>query len=83
MRYYRCRCGESRSFGSMPPARCRGCTKCGTDLVDMELCGPDDHATPVPHEFYTEQVETNEGPKELDRCRRCHRTRAELAEVES
>lgn len=78
MQYYRCRCGETRSFGSMPPDRCRGCSKCGTNLVNMRLQGLDDHRPPQPHKFFTEQVETNDGPKPLDRCRWCLRTRAEI-----
>lgn len=66
----------------MPPDRCRGCSKCGTNLVDMGFCGPEDHKDPAPHEFYTQQVETNDGPKPLDRCRWCYRTRSQIEKGE-
>lgn len=74
MQYYRCKCGESEGWGSMPPPACAACSSCGSDLS----LGPDSHRPPKPHTFLPEPVETNEGTRYLDRCQYCHRTRKEL-----
>lgn len=77
MRYYRCKCGESMSMGSMPPPRCFRCEKCGSNLAE----GPSWHSEPLPHEWHIGQVETDEGMKPLSRCRYCHHTRREIQEA--
>jgi hypothetical protein len=76
MQYYRCKCGFREAWGSMPPNRCSGCKKCGTNLATH----PDAHTIPLPHAFYETLVETNEGLKPLDRCKYCYRTRKQIEE---
>src|SRR3990167_7334685 len=49
MQYYRCKCGDAQAWGSMSPAPCRGCAKCGTTLEFH----PDYHKAPAPHEWVT------------------------------
>lgn len=53
MLYYRCRCGKSVAYGSMPPARCIACSLCGSDLA----IGPTLHEPPEPHHWVTESNE--------------------------
>ena len=78
MIYSRCKCGNVQQWGSgMPPAKCDPCPKCGT----IPATGPDCHPDPVPHDFsFAEQVETDEGPKTLSRCRYCLKTKKEIEE---
>jgi hypothetical protein len=49
MLYYRCKCGNSTAFGSMPPNPCDGCSKCNTTLA----LHPDYHRVPEPHKPVT------------------------------
>lgn len=74
MQFYRCKCGASRSWGSMPPPLCARCGACGSDLAP----GPSLHREPKPHEYLVEQVATDAGPAPLTRCRWCMKTKAEL-----
>lgn len=67
MQFYRCKCGEASSHGSMPPPPCRGCKKCGTTLATH----PENHSKPEPHQFQAKMVDTDEGPKPLTRCEWC------------
>jgi len=73
VRYYRCKCGKRVSWSSMGVYPCAGCAECNTTLAE----DPYSHATPQPHDFSPQPVETNEGTRYLDRCRWCRRTRAE------
>ena len=45
MQFYRCKCGHSQSWGSMPPTPCTGCEKCGTTLAR----DPNSHRVPDDH----------------------------------
>lgn len=75
MRHYRCKCGSSRSYGSMGPPLCSKCGTCGSDLAG----GPEAHREPKDHDFsLVDEVATDEGPKPLTRCRYCVRTKAEI-----
>lgn len=81
MQYYRCKCGASIAFGSDTPSRCWGCSKCGTKLMPTWYIvkNPDFDEKPIPHEFtYVEEVQTDDGPKPLTRCRYCYRTQKEI-----
>lgn len=73
---YRCKCGDRKAFGSMSPFPCDRCPKCGSDLA----ASPDGHRDPpTDHDFSSvETVDTDEGPKQLTRCRYCQYSRAEL-----
>lgn len=80
MLYYRCKCGYSEAWGSMPPYQCHACPKCGSDLAT----GPNVHQEPKPHDFsHVTQVATDEGPKPLTRCRYCGCTQAEVEEAQA
>lgn len=79
MQYYRCKCGSSQSWGSMGPALCASCSKCGSDLATS----PELHREPRPHEFRVEKVmaETDDGEVEvgeISRCFYCSRTKKEI-----
>lgn len=74
MIFYRCKCGDSQAWGSMPPAQCAWCEKCQSSLA----AGPDGHRDRVPHEFVASKVETDGGDATLTRCWFCHRTRKEI-----
>jgi hypothetical protein len=74
--FYRCKCGRCESYGSMPPYACQRCSLCKSNFASH----PSLHADPKPHEFFSESVETNDGPATIDRCRFCMRTRREIAE---
>jgi len=74
MLYYRCKCGNSTAWGSMPPDRCATCDDCGSDLA----LGPDGHRDPTPHEFIARPVETDQGGATISRCRYCYLTAAEI-----
>ena len=74
MIYYRCKCGESEAYGSMPPYPCSRCDKCGSNLASSL----DSHSEPLPHDFVPTQVETDAGEAVLSRCRYCHRTPKEV-----
>jgi hypothetical protein len=76
MIYSRCKCGELEHWDSgMPPAACCPCSLCGTVPASGSLPHPD----PVPHEFFSANVETDAGPHPLSRCRMCHQTKAQIA----
>lgn len=77
MQYYRCRCGKMESIGSMPPSPCQGCEQCNTSLETH----PDNHKAPAKHDFRQQPVETDEGTKQISRCRFCCKTRKELEPV--
>ena len=74
MQYYRCKCGKQWSWGSMPPSPCAKCSNCASDLAP----GPDFHEEPLPHDFHTQQVETDNGPQPLSICRWCSKTKTEI-----
>ena len=75
MLFYRCKCGKSRAFGSMPPNRCDSCSSCGSDLA----LGPDRHRDPESHDFtLVQEVDTDQGVATITYCRWCHLTRAEI-----
>lgn len=78
MRYYRCKCGRTESFGSMPPARCFGCKECRTRPA---LAGVEPWAL-EPHNYVTEMVETDAGEAPLTRCRWCGRSKRFIEGVE-
>ena len=75
MRAWQCECGKIKWFGTDNPPQCEFCEKCGTTVAGS----PDCHKTErTPHEFYVTQIDTDEGPKPLSRCRYCHRTKAQI-----
>lgn len=75
MQYYRCKCGASEAWGSMPPYACSKCSKCGSDLAQA----PGLHGEPKDHDFsYVEKVQTDQGEMTRTRCQYCHRTRDEI-----
>jgi hypothetical protein len=77
MQYYRCKCGESQSWGSYGPAACTSCPKCGSDLA----LGPELHRDPAPHQFERPTVDTDDGPVPgVTICIRCNRTKKDLEE---
>lgn len=79
MRYYQCKCGALKYWGSMPPPACDWCIKCGSNPAR----GPDGHrAEPIAHEMEPTTVQTDSGPATLSRCRHCHFTRAEIDAME-
>lgn len=47
MQYWRCKCGDTECWGSMPPAPCAYCDKCQSTLAQH----PDYHEAPRPHVF--------------------------------
>lgn len=67
MMYYRCKCGDRESFGSMPPNPCAQCETCGSDLAPT----PELHRPPRDHDWETRLVDTDEGQRELTVCRWC------------
>lgn len=76
MRYYRCKCGDSSAFGSMPPDRCAWCEKCDSSLAEAS----DLHRERVPHDFSSVQsLKTDQGDATITRCRWCHLTSDEIA----
>jgi len=80
MRFYRCKCGESEAYGSMPPYRCSKCSKCGSDLAES----PESHREPVPHEFEDcPQQDANGDILHYHRCKWCHRTKFQIAREET
>jgi hypothetical protein len=75
MLYYRCKCGNTQAWGSMPPNRCDKCESCGSDLA----LDPEGHREPSPHDFSAvQEVVTDQGTATITRCRHCYRTKAEL-----
>ena len=55
MIFYRCKCGNLKSWSSMGAAPCRVCRDCGTTLA----CNPEDHRTdPEPHDWHEETTES-------------------------
>ena len=74
MIYYRCKCGYSESWGSMPPYPCSGCENCNTTLeVDSRS-----HKKPENHEFIPYKVETDTGLSTIHRCKWCNKTKTEI-----
>lgn len=79
MQTYRCECGESVAWGSMPPAPCSGCPKCGTrkewcpkvegepGKVYVPKAG--NYRQPEPHDWQTRYDEMTGKPYEM--CGRC------------
>ena len=65
MQYYRCKCGESVAFGSMPPQDCEGCVECNTTLEQH----PDNHKPLAEHEWI-DKFDQNTGEK-YQRCIKC------------
>ena len=76
---YRCRCGQTGSWGSMSPGACRGCPKCGTRLElhpkvegaegQVWVPPPERFRTPELHEWQTRYNEVTGVPRE--ECRSC------------
>lgn len=66
---YRCKCGESRAYGSMPPEPCHECPICHTTLETH----PDLHRRALDHDWHTAYVQTDEGMKPVTTCRWCGR----------
>lgn len=66
MQYYRCKCGKSESWGSMPPKKCTSCPICNTTLAR----DPEGHRKPSEHNFVTKYDENTGEPYEV--CSRCH-----------
>lgn len=79
MRYYRCKCGNAESWGSIGPFRCARCTKCGSDLAE----GPKCHSEPLAHSMRREEVEveTDAGKVRVGQLSRCHFCMRTLAEI--
>lgn len=73
MIYYRCKCGFSTAYGSMPPNVCDFCEKCGSDLA----MSPDSHRPPQRHEWSTQPVQSDAGGATLTRCRWCGTRKAQ------
>jgi hypothetical protein len=65
MQHYRCKCGESYSFGSMSPQDCQVCKVCGSTYAQH----PDYHAEPQPHTWVT-KYDQNTG-KPYKWCNKC------------
>ena len=76
MLYYKCECGYLEFWGSgMTPPPCQKCPKCNTAYGGK---------VPIPHEFYSSSVETDDGPKPLSRCKHCYKTKRQIeAELEN
>lgn len=75
MRYYRCKCGQLESWGTMRPPQCSWCEACQSNPAET----PDTHRTErTPHKWYQEKVDTDAGEAELTRCVYCGHTRKEL-----
>jgi len=73
VRYYECPCSDTMIWGSDSPSPCDPCLKCGSvPTTDKSI------RKPIPHEFYQEKVETDEGEKVLSRCKYCSRTKKEV-----
>ena len=67
MKFYRCKCGRMRSYGSEPPADCQSCPDCKTTLEQS----PEDHHAPGPHLWTTNFVSTDYGKLPFTFCARC------------
>lgn len=73
--YYRCKCGNSTAFGSMPPDQCAWCEKCQSSLA----LHPEGHRDRVEHDFSSvKTIATDQGPATITRCRFCRLTQAEI-----
>lgn len=46
MQHFTCKCGERTAFGSMGPAPCESCEKCGTTITY-----PGFWHDPIPHSY--------------------------------
>lgn len=79
MKHSRCECGQLKGFGSMSPARCIGCSDCGTIAAEY----PELRKPPEPHKFTTEQVDTDEGEKPRTYCRMCGRSKRQIEASEA
>lgn len=78
MKYYRCKCGDQQSYGSMPPPFCHACPLCGSNLATH----PADHDDAAPHVYYDEMVMTNDGMKPLTLCQYCLEPKSEIEKAE-
>ena len=79
MKFYQCKCGRSKSFGSRSPFACSFCTECNTKLASH----PSGHSTErIPHNLIKTRVKTDDGYAVLSRCKWCMKTRVELVECE-
>lgn len=65
MQYYKCKCGDKTSYGSIGPAPCEGCEKCGTNLAFH----PEYLGKPVPHEWRKKFNEDTGEPYMI--CKNC------------
>ncbi len=74
MKFYRCKCGSRRAWGSMPPPPCAKCRDCASGLAQ----GPNEHLEPLDHEFRVDQVKTDRGLQPVTRCRWCLVTKADI-----
>lgn len=74
MQHYRCKCGESTMFGSMPPNECQVCLKCNSSYAQH----PDNHTEPTPHEWITKYNENTGKPYEI--CNLCWTRKENLKE---
>ena len=68
MQYYKCKCGESVSFGSMGPNPCTSCSICGTQLINIHY-HTDYYPKPIPHEFVIRYNESTGEPYDI--CKLC------------
>lgn len=77
---YSCKCGESKSYGSMPPRLCDGCDVCGTNLALLPM-------TLLPklgHEFEDVPVMTkNPTQQYASRCKHCRLTVDEIEKLKT
>ena len=68
MKFYRCKCGKAKAWGSMSPQPCQSCDECGTTLASH----PGGHKKPIDHKYQTDQtVRDGEVVNEMTYCRRC------------
>lgn len=74
--YGKCKCGSVEAFGSMPPSPCDKCTDCDTGYG----WGTSHYREPREHEFVSKEIETDNGPQPLSRCKWCHNTRKQIAD---
>ena len=65
MQHYRCKCGESYSFGSMSPMDCQGCDICNTTYAQH----PDHHKERKPHTMVTKYNQDTGKPYQI--CSMC------------
>ncbi len=75
MRVWRCKCGETETFGSMPPRQCQVCQKCGGTML-RGLDG--NYRQAIPHDVVVETTRQEHGgnvsEKKRTYCARCFET---------